>query len=73
MPIYEFRCRDCRREFEELCGMGCESLPCPSCHSRNTQRKLSTFAAKSSGSSGSQNLGGHSCGSCHGGSCSGCH
>jgi putative FmdB family regulatory protein len=74
MPIYEFKCSDCQKEFDELCSMGCNSVPCPKCGSANTRKKVSTFAAMSSGSEGVKSIGGgHSCGSCHSGSCSTCH
>lgn len=74
MPIYEFTCLDCNQQFEELCAMGCKSMPCPKCSSGNTERRVSLFAAKSSGSEGTKSIGGsHSCGSCHSGSCGTCH
>ncbi len=74
MPIYEFTCLDCRQQFEELCAMGCNSVPCPKCASHNTQKRISVFSAKSISSEGIQPIGGsHSCGTCHGGSCATCH
>lgn len=43
MPLYDFRCRACRHEFEALVRVN--DIPeCPSCHGRNLERLLSTFA-----------------------------
>lgn len=74
MPIYEFQCLECRNEYEELCPIGTESLKCPLCSSEKTKRKVSVFSARSAGNEGTKAIGsGHSCSSCHGGSCGTCH
>lgn len=55
MPLYEYRCRDCGEEFEELVKMNTptESIACPTCGQHHAERKLSMFASRSSsGSSG---------------------
>jgi len=44
MPIYEYRCNQCGKEFEELVMNGEEHPQCPACGSKNTQRLLSGFA-----------------------------
>ena len=45
MPIYEYACKKCGHEFEELVRAG-EQPPCPKCgEARKVERKLSTFAA----------------------------
>jgi putative FmdB family regulatory protein len=44
MPIYEFRCHNCRHEFEELVPIG-QSAPCPEC-GRKPMRKISLFVAQ---------------------------
>ncbi|NLY75856.1 MAG: zinc ribbon domain-containing protein [Firmicutes bacterium] len=73
MPLYEFKCPECGREFEELCPLGATSWPCPNCKSENTIRKISRFSAKSAGENGTtKSIGGNKCGSCHG-NCSSCH
>lgn len=47
MPIFEFRCNDCGRDFEEMIlptlakSLDSESPQCPSCDSRNVKRLLS--------------------------------
>jgi putative FmdB family regulatory protein len=48
MPIYEYRCRGCNREFEELVLP--KSTPhCPSCESEDLERLLSLFGVSSEG------------------------
>jgi putative FmdB family regulatory protein len=44
MPLYDFRCRACGHEFEVLVRPGDEPPACPSCHKREIDRLLSTFA-----------------------------
>ena len=46
MPIYEFRCEDCRRRFSVLVGVVAEQQPtaCPRCNSLNARRLVSRFA-----------------------------
>jgi putative FmdB family regulatory protein len=43
MPIYEYACLDCGREFEALIRAG-TTAECPQCHSVQLQKKLSVFA-----------------------------
>src|ERR1022692_4198769 len=44
VPIYEYACGDCGREFETLVRSG--STPeCPGCHSHSLAKKLSATAA----------------------------
>lgn len=75
MPIYEFRCLSCGKEFEELvfgkpAGL---KLKCPHCGGPDVMKKMSLF-----GMSGvekpvsSVGGGGGSCGSCRSGSCGSC-
>lgn len=43
MPIYEYACRDCGREFEAL--VRSHTVPaCPQCHSTELDKRLSVFA-----------------------------
>jgi putative FmdB family regulatory protein len=46
MPYYQYTCRDCGQPFEKKLPMSQanETQSCPSCHSRETRKKLSTFA-----------------------------
>ena len=54
MPIYEYRCLDCGADFEEIVSVNAQvNPPCPSCHSNNTEKKMSVFCGISnSGNSG---------------------
>lgn len=72
MPIYEFTCADCGADFEELVFGSSTEVSCPKCKGARTNRRMSTFAFRSSGRfvSGA----GAGCGgcSCSPGNCSGC-
>ena len=48
MPLYEYACRQCDKEFEALVRAS-ETPNCPACHSDDLQRKLSVFAAHTAG------------------------
>lgn len=50
MPLFEYRCNDCGNKFDELVNRADESVPCPKCHSGNTAKLLSVFAASVSDS-----------------------
>ena len=72
MPIYEYTCKSCKNQFEQLVRTmsGDAKVKCPECGSPETARSLSVFAVSSaapkpSGSSAP------SCGRCGGapGSC----
>jgi putative FmdB family regulatory protein len=43
MPIYEYACQDCGKEFELL--VRSDTVPaCPQCHTTHLEKKLSVFA-----------------------------
>jgi putative FmdB family regulatory protein len=42
MPLYDYECRACRHFFEMLIRPG-TTPECPSCHSQDLERQLSTF------------------------------
>ena len=68
MPMYEFRCNKCSKNFEELASAD-EKVACPHCGSKDTERLMSACCCMSgSGASGAE--GSHSSGS--GGGCCGC-
>lgn len=48
MPIYEYICRSCNHEFEELARSprDRDTMQCPACESSEVTRKLSVFAAR---------------------------
>jgi putative FmdB family regulatory protein len=78
MPIYEFQCSGCGRQFEELI-LGSRPRPvCPDCGSDRCEKLLSSFRL-GPGSGGPGNLSldsstrsSSSCGGCAASSCSGC-
>jgi putative FmdB family regulatory protein len=48
MPIYEYACQDCGREFETL--VRSDTVPaCPSCQSTSLEKRLSVFATSAAG------------------------
>lgn len=72
MPIYEFACAKCGREFEEITSK--DSVPCPHCGSHDTH-KLMSACARCPGREG-RDCGAPAasggCGSCSGGNCASC-
>jgi putative FmdB family regulatory protein len=57
MPIYEYKCNRCGKEFEQLVFSSDreEDFACPSCGKKDTSRVLSSFsqgAARTGGSAG---------------------
>lgn len=40
MPVYEYICRSCGEEFDQLVFSN-ESVPCPACGSSDIQKKVS--------------------------------
>lgn len=73
MPIHEYQCKSCLREFEELVFKD-EVPTCPHCHSANTEKLVSRPCACRGGRDGGEgaSAGGGGCGGCAGGSCSTC-
>jgi putative FmdB family regulatory protein len=74
MPIYEYVCRDCSKDFEAIVASGKrdEGTACPECGGQKVARKISLMAnpvVKSGKSGGSSEP--FSCGapSCCGGMC----
>jgi len=70
MPIFEFECQACHKEFEELVLRRDEVIECPSCGSQKIKKLMSRFAV-----TGEARLAGNGgCGSCRpsAGKCSGC-
>jgi putative FmdB family regulatory protein len=48
MPIFEYRCSGCSREFEQLVRTG-DTPACPSCGSTSLERLLSMVSMSSEG------------------------
>lgn len=67
MPMYEYRCVACGKEFEELVMNGGEIPHCPACGAEHPERLLSGFAVgEKVGYSGSGGFAGN------GGAAAGC-
>jgi putative FmdB family regulatory protein len=44
MPIYEYQCASCGREFETLVRGSSPAPECPACNGTDLRKKLSAFA-----------------------------
>jgi putative FmdB family regulatory protein len=42
MPIYEFICRDCGHEFEEISSYDAGSVTCPHCETNRVEKLMSS-------------------------------
>lgn len=75
MPIYEYVCQDCKKEFEVIRPMSQADAPmtCATCGGENIKRKLALVTAMSGGHAVAGASGGAACGSCAGGHCATCH
>jgi putative FmdB family regulatory protein len=62
MPLYEYSCKQCDRQFE-LLVRNSEAPECPACHGRDLERRLSVFAAHTGGAAAKSFTPGP-CGSC---------
>ncbi len=51
MILYEFVCKACGREFEELCSADIKGVKCPYCGSEDVSRLISAPRCKVSSSS----------------------
>ena len=69
MPIYEYRCRSCAKDFEKYMHAAETAVACPACDSGDVMRKLSVFGLRSDSPVASAVASG---GGCCGGGCA-CH
>jgi putative FmdB family regulatory protein len=72
MPIYEYRCNQCEREFEKYVPSAAAAIECPGCRSARVTRRLSLVSSRSMGSPASAPTMSGGGGGCCGGGC-GCH
>jgi putative FmdB family regulatory protein len=61
MPLYEYRCLDCARQFETLVTASREPV-CPQCEGRRLEKQLSVFAVSTGGRDATPASG--ACGTC---------
>lgn len=80
MPIFEYVCKRCKNQFEELVFSQDEQVVCPSCGSTRTEKLMSCCRSKVGGgdhdapaASAPSRPSGGGCSGCSGGSCSTCH
>lgn len=71
MPIYEFRCEECDREFETLVLSKGEEVHCPHCRGERVSRLMSVCAL-STGDGFKSTASSSSCSGCTATSCAGC-
>lgn len=63
MPLFEYVCKRCSHQFEELV-LGATQPTCPSCHSRKLEKLMSTFAVNANGGNTMPREAVASCGTC---------
>ena len=70
MPVFEFECEACGREYEELVLRADEVIQCPCCGSDRARKLMSSFAVGGE----ARKAGGGGCGSCRpaAGKCGSC-
>jgi len=71
MPIYEYQCGSCMKQFALRQSVNVQpgQTACPACSSQTVERLISRFAAKTYGAADADPSGGTSCS--HGGACGG--
>jgi len=72
MPIYEYQCSACNKEFETLVFKTDEKVSCPKCKGTEVRRLMSSCSFKSEGNY-SSSASSSSCSGCAATSCSTCH
>lgn len=78
MPIYEYHCHGCNKDFEALVLKQDEIPGCPHCHSEDVKRLLSVcgFVSKGTGAGGAETVttsaGASGCAGCSATNCGSC-
>jgi putative FmdB family regulatory protein len=71
MPIYEFECKKCKKQFELIVFSG--DIPeCPYCKNKDITKRISTFNAHNVGPGPASSKSGESCNTCISKNCSTC-
>lgn len=81
MPIYEYHCVKCGKDFEEIVGAHTPAPSCPFCHSGKTEKLLSKASFRTSSGACYESAAcdagatraSSGCGGCSGGNCASCH
>lgn len=78
MPIYEYRCKKCGIDFEEIMGTDAPAPACPACNSEKTEKLLSracfrTGSGCEGGACDTNSYASSGCAGCSGGNCATCH
>ncbi len=68
MPLFDFKCRKCKHEFEILVS-GSEKPECPACGADDLEKLMSSYQSRPRTGKGSADK----CGGCAKSSCAGCH
>jgi len=63
MPIFEYVCKDCSKQFEALV-YGSQKASCPACQSKRLEQKLSVFAVAAPAAKSAASSSPGACGSC---------
>ncbi len=71
MPIYEYHCSSCGKDFEELVFGNPSAINCPKCNGSEVKKRMSAASFKS-GNKIVSSAGGSGCGSCSSSSCGTC-
>jgi putative FmdB family regulatory protein len=73
MPIFEFHCQSCDKDFEKLVFGGDPEVECPFCGQNRVEKLMSACSAKVGYKfTATSNPKGASCSGCSSGSCSTC-
>jgi len=62
VPIFEYKCLDCKKDFETLVIDADEKIMCYSCNSENLVKQFSPFGIKAEGEIASADLSNSGCG-----------
>ncbi len=64
MPIFEYICRDCGRNFERIVTRHDSQTDCPHCNSEDIEKQLSIFAVAGASEASANAMAGAGCGRC---------